>query len=305
MKYRPIPNTELEVPTLCLGTMTFGTPVGKDEAVRIVHWALDHGLNFIDTADMYEGYTRFLGSPGGKGEEFLGEALKDRRDQAILTTKVGNPVGPEKDDTGLGRIHITRQIDASLGRLQTDYVDFYLLHRPDPTTPLEESLGVMADLIQVGKVRHWGFSNFEAPQIRDMIRICNENGLPRPVLSQPPYSCLDRGVESEHLPVCLELQIGVTPYRPLQGGLLTGKYQRGKPIPSDARAAESRWLSEPDDELYDKLEAFEAEAGQAGLKPGQYALRWLLDQPGITSVIAGVKRIDQLEELCVVTIASP
>ncbi len=297
MRYRTVPATDIEVSCLCLGTMTFGTPVGKDEAARIVHWALDHGVNFIDTADMYEGYTRFMGSPGGKSEEFLGEALQGRRKDAVVTTKAGNPVGPEPGDTGLGRVHLTRQIDASLQRLRTDYVDFYLLHRPDPETPLETSIEVMAGLVQSGKVRHWGFSNYEADQVREMMHICEENSYPKPVVSQPPYSWLNRGAEAEHLPLCRELDIAVTPYRPLEGGLLTGKYRRGGPLPEGTRATESKWLSPPDEEAHGRIEGFEHEARAAGLSPSRYAVRWLLDQAGVTSVVTGVTRAEQLEDL--------
>ncbi len=297
MNYRRLPRTELDVSPICLGTMTFGTPVDQAAAVKIVHHALDSGINFIDTADIYEGYARYMGSPGGRAEEFLGEALKGRRDQAVVATKVGNPVGPEAGDTGLSRAHITRQIEASLERLRTDYVDLYLLHRPDPATPLEESIRAVADLISQGKVRHWGFSNFDAAEIREMIRICDSNSYPRPVVSQPPYSWLQRDVEREHLPACREFDIAITPYQPLQGGLLTGKYKRGRPVPEDSRAAESTWLNNPDDALLAKLEKFQSEAHEAGLEAAHYALRWLLDQEGIYSVVVGVKTVRQLENL--------
>jgi len=292
-----IPNTDIEVSSICLGTMTFGNPVGQGDAIRIVHWALDHGINFVDTADMYEGYDRYLGSPGGVAERTLGEALKDRRHRAVVTTKVGNPVGSsDYGGQGLSRAHIVHQINASLARLKTDYVDFYELHRPDPETPLEESIGVMSELIEAGKVRHWGVSNFSGEQIREMVRICDEHRWPRPVMSQPPYSWLKRDEENNSLPACRELEIAVTPYQPLEGGLLTGKYRRGQPLLAGSRAAESEWLDQPDDTLFDRLEEFESEALQAKLKPAQYALRWLLDQPGITAVVLGVKRIDQLAE---------
>ena len=298
MNQRRISNTDIDVSPICLGTMTFGNPVERADAVRIVHWALDSGVNFIDTADMYEGYDRYLGSPGGVAEEIIGKALKDRREQAVVTTKVGNPVGNAVyQGKGLSRTHIRHQIEASLSRMQTDYVDFYELHRPDPDTLLEESLAVMAELIEAGKVRHWGFSNFAGDQIREMVRLCNLHGWPPPVISQPPYSWLKRDEESESLPVCREFSIAVTPYQPLQGGLLTGKYRRGQPIPAGSRAVESAWLDEPDDVLYDALEAFESEAQAAGLSPAQYAVRWLLNQPGIASVVVGVKRIEQLEVL--------
>lgn len=296
MNLKLIPTTETHVSRICLGTMTFGNPVGRNDAIRIVHWALDHGINFIDTADMYEGYDRYLGSPGGVAETILGEALKDRRDRAVVTTKVGNPVGgSEYRGEGLSRTHIQHQIDASLSRLQTDYVDFYELHRPDPKTSLIESIAVLAELIEAGKVLHWGVSNFSGGQINEMVRICNENRWPRPVISQPPLSWLKRDELTDSVPVCREFDMAVTPYQPLQGGLLTGKYRRGQPIPAASRAAESAWLDQPDDSLLDRLEQFESEAQQAKLEPTQYALGWLLDQPGITSVVVGVKRVEQLQ----------
>ena len=290
-----IPGTEIDVSPICLGTMTFGTPVGRDDAIRIVHWALDHGINFIDTADMYEGYDRTMGSPGGVAETILGEALRDRRERAIVTSKVGSAVG-DSDYTGegLSRTHILHQIDASLSRLLTDHVDLYELHRPDPDTPLEETISVMAELITAGKVRHWGVSNFSGQQIRDIVRLCDMHGWPPPVVSQPPLSWLKRGELTDSVPVCRELDIAVTPYQPLQGGLLTGKYRRGQPLPAGSRAAESEWLTEPDDCLLDQLEQFERESCGNQLEPAQFAIRWLLDQPGITSVVVGTKRIEQL-----------
>jgi len=298
MDLRPIANTELTVSSICLGTMAFGNPVGKDDAVHLVHWALDHGVNFMDTADMYEGYDRYLGSPGGVGETILGQALADRRDRVVVTSKVGNPIGGAGyEGKGLGHAHIMHQIDAGLERMRTDYVDIYELHRPDPDTPLAESIAAMVELVRSGKVRHWGFSNFDATQVRQMIELCDENDWPRPVVSQPPYSWLNRDVEAEHLPACRQFGIAVTPYQPLQGGLLTGKYKRGQPAPAESRAAESKWLDEPDDAMCDRLEAFEAEALASDLRPGQYAIRWLLDQPGITSVVVGARRTEQLADL--------
>ena len=296
MKRTPVPNTDIDVSPICLGTMTFGDPVEHHDAIRIVHWALDHGINFIDTADMYEGYSRRAGSPGGVAETILGEALKDRRERAIITTKVGNAVGNrDYQGQGLSRTHILHQIDASLSRLQTDYVDFYEFHRPDPETPLEESLAVMVELIAAGKVRQWGVSNFSGQQIKEIVRLCDRRDWPRPVISQPPLSWLKRNEQTDSLPVCREFNIAVTPYQPLQGGLLTGKYRRGQSRPVASRAAESEWLDPPDGALFDQLEQFESEAQQAGLKPPQYAVRWLLDQPGITAIVVGSKRIEQLQ----------
>ena len=296
MQQRRIPNTELDVSVVCLGTMTFGTPVDQQGVDRIIDWCLDNGLNFIDTADMYEGYTRFLGSPGGKSEAYIGNALKGRREQAVITTKVGNPVGDESySGTGLGRDHMLHQIDASLGRLRTDYVDIYEMHRDDPDTPLEESIATMAGLIEAGKVRHWGFSNFEPDDIHRMIALCDGNGWPRPVIAQPQLSWLVRDSEEAYIPTCVEYDIAVTPYRTLQSGLLTGKYKRGQEAPAGSRGDESSWLDDPDDELWDRIEEFEREADGASLTPTQYAVKWLLDRPGVTSVIVGCKRPDQLE----------
>ena len=296
MQQRRIPNTNLDVSVVCLGTMTFGTPVDQQGVDGIIDWCLDTGLNFIDTADMYEGYTRFLGSPGGKSEAYIGNALKGRREQAVITTKVGNPVGDDSySGTGLGRDHMLHQIDASLGRLRTDCVDIYEMHRDDPDTPLEESIATMVGLIEAGKVRHWGFSNFEPDDIHRMIALCDDNGWPRPVIAQPQLSWLVRDSEEAYIPACVQYDIAVTPYRTLQSGLLTGKYKRGQEAPAGSRGDESSWLDDPDDELWDRIEEFEREAADASLTPTQYAVKWLLDRPGVTSVIVGCKRHDQLE----------
>lgn len=162
MKIKKISNTSLEVSHICLGTMTFGTPVEETEAIKIVHLALDHGINFIDTANIYEGYTRFLGSAGGVAETIIGKALSSSRKRAVLATKVGNPVGPGPEDQGLSRTHIFRECDRSLHKLNRDWIDIYYLHRPDPKTPLTESIGALVELVKKGKVRHWGISNFDA-----------------------------------------------------------------------------------------------------------------------------------------------
>lgn len=278
--------------------MTFGNPVNEQDAINMIHWSLDHGINFIDTADMYEGYDRFLGSPGGVGESILGKALIGRRDRAVITTKVGNAVGNDiYQGKGLSPAHINNQIDESLRRLQTDFVDFYELHRPDPDTPLQESISAMVKLIESGKVRYWGFSNYPASEVETMLSICDSKGWPRPVISQPPLSWLKRDELTGSVATCEANQIAVTPYQPLQGGLLTGKYQRGRALPADSRAAESKWLDDPDNEMHTRLDAFMEEAVERGLSPARYAIEWLLAQPGITSVVVGAKRIDQIKQV--------
>jgi aryl-alcohol dehydrogenase-like predicted oxidoreductase len=298
MDRRQIPNTTLHVSPLCLGTMTFGTPVGEADAIHLTHWALDHGINFIDTANMYEGYTRTIGSPGGVAEEILGKALRGRRHQVVLATKVGMKIGPTDDDMGLSRKHVLREIDRSLQRLGCDMVDLYYMHKPDPNTPLTESVEAFDDLVSMGKIRHWALSNFSAQQIEEVLRLCDQNGWRRPVALQPPYSLLKREIEADVLPLCARERIAVVPYQVLQGGLLTGKYRRGEAPPAGSRQLEKpEWTYELTDTLHDHLEQLEAEARSRGRSLTQHALLTLLEQPAVVSLIVGVKRIEQLEQL--------
>lgn len=296
MKKRTLPNTDLAVSPICLGTMTFGTPVGEKEAIDIVHQALDLGVNFIDTANMYEGYTRFLGSPGGSAEEYLGAALADRRQNAVLATKAGNPIGPEPEDKGLSRAHLLRECERSLTRLRTDYLDLYYLHLPDPDTPIAESIAAINELIQTGKIRHWGISNFDAEQTRQVIASCDTNGWTRPIVHQPPYSLLKRDVEKDLLPLLRQENIGAVPYQILQGGLLTGKYTDPTAPPEDSRAAEKpEWLPMlQDPEIQDHLRGLTSAAQNQNLSLFDYTLRTTLAVPGITSIILGVKRPAQI-----------
>jgi L-glyceraldehyde 3-phosphate reductase len=299
----PLVGTDLWVSPICLGTMTFGAPVGAKGAVDLVDWALDHGINFFDTADIYEGYNRTLGSAGGAGEQLLGKALVGKRDQAIITTKLGNPIKiGTQVYSGLGREHIYRQIDASLSRLRMTHVDLYLMHCPDPETPLAESIQAMSELIRLGKVRYWGFSNFDTTMIHEIMTLCAENDWPRPVVSQPLYSWINRQIEQDHLPTCLEYNINVTPYRVLEGGLLTGKY-RNSPPASDSRATQHpNWLSK---DKNGQVDQFLAEAKIAKLLPSAYAVQWPLRHPAVKSVIVGSKHPAQLEPLLPCTAHPP
>lgn len=295
MKCRLIPKTDLHVSPLCLGTMTFGTPVGEADAIRLTHWAIDQGVNFIDTANMYEGYARTIGSPGGVAETILGKALADRRDCVVLATKVGMKVGTAPDDGGTSPAAIRKQLDRSLLRLATDFVDIYYLHAPDPQTPLADILGAIQDAIGAGKIRHYGVSNYSAGQLADLLMTADANGLPRPVIQQPPYSLLKRDIEIDLLPLCVREQIAVAPYQVLQGGLLTGKYRRGQPPPDGSRKSEhSGWVWDLEDELFDRLEQAEAEAMSRGQTLLEHALNWILEQPAVVSAIVGVKRVEQL-----------
>ena len=298
MELRRIGDTELQVPPLCVGTMTFGTPVGEEDAIPIVHWALDHGLSFIDTANMYEGYARYIGSAGGVAEEILGKALAGRREQAVLATKVGMKIGPADDDEGLSPTHIQRECDRSLQRLGTDWIDLYYMHKPDEHTPIAESVEIFAQLIQAGKVRHWGLSNFDPAQVRQVLAACDEGGWPRPVVHQPAYSLLNRGIEQDLLPLCQEEGIAVVPYQVLQGGLLTGKYTDPATPPEGSRAAEKpEWIPMlKDGEALAELGRLRAQAEKDGLDLYEYVIRTTANTPGITSIILGVKRPEQLQQ---------
>lgn len=293
-----IPNTDLHVSSLCLGTMTFGTPVTEKEAESITRHAISSGINFIDTADIYEGYTRYIGSPGGIAETYLGKALRGLRNQVVLASKVGMKVGSEETDQGLGRKHVMEMIDISLGRLQTDYLDLYYMHKPDEITPLEESIETFNDLITAGKIRHWAISNFNAEQLSLLLAVCDQNHWIRPVAIQPAYSLLKKDVEKDLLPLCKKEDIAVVPYQVLQGGLLTGKYKKGEPVPAGSRQLEKpEWTLDLSDIVYDQLLILEIEAKQKRLSLIEYALRYLLKQDGVVSLVVGVKTKAQLDSL--------
>ena len=295
---RRIPQTDLAVSTLCLGTMTFGTPVGEAEAIRLTHWAIDQGINFIDTANMYEGYTRRIGSAGGVAEQILGKALAGRRDRVVLATKLGMKVGSAPEDEGTSPAAIRKHLDNSLRRLATDFVDIYYLHRPDPTVPLADVLTALSEAITQGKIRHYGVSNYSAGQLAELLKTADQCHLPRPVIHQPPYSLLNRQIEADLLPLCQREAIAAAPYQVLQGGLLTGKYRRGQAPSSDSRKAEKQeWVWDLTDSLFDRLEEIENEARAKGRSMLQHALLSALEKPAVVSLVVGAKRIDQTESL--------
>ena len=296
MNHRQLGTSGLLVSPICLGTMTFGTPVGESDSVKLVHQAIDMGINFVDTANVYEGYARYLGSSGGVAEEIVGKAIQDRRESVVVATKVGAPVGPGPQDRGLSATHVLREVDNSLRRLQTDYIDLYIFHWPDKHTPLETTLAALDVAIRQGKIRYVGASNHNAAQLCEMLWIAERIGGPRIVSSQIPYSLLRREFHHD-LIFCQRHSIGVTPYQPLQGGLLTGKYRRGQSAPEDSRHAEKpEWMWQMTDELFDTLEGFEQLAREAEVPPARYALAWTLQQPAMSSVVVGVKRKEQIED---------
>ena len=297
MDHRVLGSSGLVVSPICLGSMTFGSPVSETDTIRLVHEAIDLGINFIDTANSYEGYDRVVGSAGGVAEEILGKALHDRRDRVVLTTKVGAPLGSGPQDCGLSATHILRELDASLRRLNTDFVDVYFIHWPDRMTPLETTMQALAQVVRQGKARYVAVSNHSAAQLCEFLWLADRSGGPRIAASQIPFSLMHREFQND-LEFCGRHQIGITAYQSLQGGLLTGKYRRGQPPPSGSRAAEKPgWISaEFNDALFDRLEAFEALASELGVPPAQYAMAWTLAQPAMTSLVVGAKRIEQVQD---------
>ena len=293
-----IPKTEISVSPVTLGTMTFGSPVAFDDAVKLTQYALSRGVNHIDTANMYEGYNRVAGSAGGVAEEIVGAAIQgSARGKVIVSTKVGMKVGTEPEDEGTSAKAIAKQLDASLKRLNTDYIDLYYLHRFDAAIGAVEILSALQKAVFAGKIRYYGVSNYSAEQLRALLAAADENNLPRPVVCQPPLSMLKQDALTELIPLCAAEDIAVIPYQIYQGGLLTGKYQRGMEPPQGSRAAEKpAWLASPDEALYDKLEAIEAGAKALGLSMSGYALRWTLEQPAVVSAIVGVKSERQLDD---------
>ena len=298
MQSRLIPDTDIEVSAVCVGTMLFGTPVGEAGAAAIVDAALDGGANFFDTANMYEGYTRYIGSAGGLSEEFLGKALADRRQEAVIATKVGMAVGPEAGDRGLSAPHMRRECERSLRRLRTDRIDVYYMHTPDEATPIEESIEAMAALIEEGKVRFWGISNFDSGQTKELLAACDAGGWPRPVLHQPQYSLVHRGIETDLMPLCREEGIGLVPYRVLESGLLSGKYEGG--IPSGSRAKDNpAWIPQlDDDEIMGQVGKLQKAARERGRSLYEHVLRETVAVPGITSILLGIKSPEQIGQAC-------
>ena len=296
MQHNVLGASGLMVSPVCLGTMTFGEPVVEPDAIRLVHAAMDLGINFIDTANVYEGYARYLGSPGGAAEQIVGKSLIGRRDRMVIATKVCAPVGPGPQDRGLSASHILREVDRSLKRLQTDYIDLYIIHWPDRHIPLETTLNAMQQCVRQGKVRCFGASNHNAAQLCEMLWLADRNGWPRVVSSQIPFSLLRREFQQD-LTFCERHAIGVTPYQPLQGGLLTGKYTRGQAAPADSRAAEKpEWMWEFGDSLFDQLETVDRLAAELEVPAAQYSLAWTRSQPAMSSLVVGVKTVQQIQD---------
>jgi aryl-alcohol dehydrogenase-like predicted oxidoreductase len=297
MEYRQLGRSGLRISSLTLGTMTFGgrgqfQAVGQTDlegARRQIEMALDAGVNLIDTADVYS---------DGAAEEIVGRALNGRRDQVLLATKARFPMGDGPNDAGLSRHHLIAACEASLRRLGTDYVDLYQVHEWDGQTPLEETLAALEHLLQSGKVRYVGCSNFAGWQLMKALGTAERLGLPRFVSHQVYLSLQERSAEYEIVPAALDQGLGLLIWSPLAGGLLSGKYRRGQDPPSGSRHA-SEWDEPPvydEDRLYDTIEVLVEIAADHDVSPAQVALGWLLRRPGITSVIVGARTDEQLAD---------
>ena len=283
MDYKSLGNSGLRVSAAGLGCNNFGMRIDYDATVAVLNAALDAGITFFDTARMYG---------GGKSEEFMGEALKGKRDQVILATKFGGPTQP--NNATASRQNMMRSVEASLRALQTDYIDVYQLHYPDPATPIEETLVAMNDLIRQGKVRYIGCSNFTGYMVADAHWIAKTRGLDQFVSVQNEWSLLKRDMETEVVPACLKFGAGALPYFPLASGVLTGKVRRGEKPPEDSRLNAPYFAGALNDANFDKLEKLEAWGAERGRSLTEVALSWLASQTVVSSVIAGATKPEQV-----------
>lgn len=297
MEYRRLGRAGLKVSTICLGTMQFGWTADEPTAYAVMDKALELGCNFLDTADIYSRW--HPGNPGGVSEEIIGRWLKNRavsRQQLILATKVRGQMGDGVNDQGLSRQHILNAAEASLRRLQTDYIDLYQVHWPDEETPLEETLDALTYLVRSGRVRYLGCSNYPAWLLMKSLWISDVRQLCRLDSLQPHYSLVHRAeFERELQAVCLDQGIGVIPYSPLGGGFLTGKYRRNAPVPESARAGgvQHRYMNEQGFAAIEKLEEI-GRNHQATV--AQTAVSWVLANPAVASAIIGANSIEQLDD---------
>jgi aryl-alcohol dehydrogenase-like predicted oxidoreductase len=292
MEYRQVGRTGVQVSELCLGTMMFGAwgNPDQDDSIRIIHRALDAGINVVDTADVYS---------GGESEEIVGRALEGRRDSVVLATKFHWGMGDDPNRRGNSRRWIMQEIDASLRRLRTDWIDLYQVHRPDPEMDVDETLGALTDLVRAGKIRYLGSSTFPAHAIVEAQWVAERRGRDRFTCEQPPYSLLARGVERDVLPVCMRYGMGVIPWSPLAGGWLTGRYRKGVDTPESTRAwrIPQRYdMSLPGNQR--KLEAADTLAQlaeEAGISLIHLAIAFVLRHPAVTAPIIGPRTMEQLE----------
>ena len=291
MDYSFLGRSGLRVSEVCLGTMAFGISVDESAAKAIVDTAFSCGVNFMDTANTYA---------GGLSEEMLGKALVGRREGVVIATKFTNPAGKGPNDSGMSRKHILQAVEDSLKRLRTDYIDIYYIHHVETRAPLDEALRTLDDLVTQGKVRYLAVSNYEAWRLSETIWTCDTKGYAPIICYQPQYSLVVRDIEDELVPLCRYKNVGIVPWGPLASGFLTGKYKPGQRSVEGSRSAEGwlfhdRFFSPKADEALAELLKVSEETGKTAT---QVSLRWALQKPGITSVIAGARRPEQFKDSC-------
>ena len=287
MQYRRLGKSQLKVSALCLGTMMFADQTDLAEARRMVAHAREHGVNFIDTADVYS---------NGKSETMVGEAIKDGRDDWIVATKVGNRMSDRPNESGYSRAWMLRECEGSLQRLATDRIDIYYLHRDFNGTELEEPLRAIDALLRAGKILYWGVSNFRGWRIAEIVRVARELGMPGPVVCQPYYNLLNRQPEVEVLPACAHHGIGVVPYSPIARGVLSGKYAPGSPPAESTRAGRGdKRIMETEfrEESLLAAQALKAHCDRKGVSLPHFATAWVLASRSVSAVIAGPRTLGQ------------
>ncbi|WCN37441.1 aldo/keto reductase [Aneurinibacillus uraniidurans] len=288
MRYRRLGKSGLEVSILGLGTNAFGKRADQDTSIKIIHHALDSGINFIDTANIYA---------NSESERIIGQALDGRRQNVVLATKAGLVRGTGPNESGSSRFHLQQELEDSLRRLKTDYIDLYQIHTFDPYTPLEETLRTLDDMVRSGKVRYIGASNYAAWELMKALGISEWKGFTRYISTQISYSLADRTPENELVPMCVDQGVGIIPYFPLAGGILTGKYSEKETVPVGSRANTdpnfSRFLDDRAITLGQNVSKLAAEHGYTS---SAISLAWLMDRPAVSTVIVGATRIEQLED---------
>jgi len=290
MEYRTLGRSGLKVSPLCLGAMMFGGETNEADSLAIVAAARAQGVNFIDTANVYN---------AGRSEEVVGRAIAGERDWWVLATKVANVAGVGPNGRGASRVHVMRAVEDCLRRLRVETIDVLYLHREDHDTPMEETVRAIADMVRAGKLRHFGLSNYRSWRVAEICRLSDAAGIDRPVASQPLYNALNRMVEVEHLPACAHFGLGVFPYSPLARGVLTGKYTPGAAPAAGTRAGrhdkrimETEWRQES----LDIAQQLAERARARGITPGQFALAWVLNNRLVTGAIAGPRTLAQWDE---------
>lgn len=301
MEYTTLGRTGVQVSRLCLGCMNFGGRTAEQESIKIIHAALAHGINFLDTANVYGHDPANFNDGRGRSEEIVGKALKSsgQRARVVLATKAYFPMSDDPNARGSSRRHLIEQCDASLARLETDYIDLYQLHHPTNDIPIDETLRALDDLVRAGKVRYIGTSTFAAWQLVEALWVSKEYGLNRFISEQPSYHLLDRRIERELVPMAQTYGIAVLPYSPTAGGFLTGKYRRDKPAPADSRF-DAFWTSAKEmhytPAAFTILDVVTALSEEKGCTPYQLALAWCMQQPGITSPIIGPRTLQNFQD---------